>query len=306
MKVLINPEEVGTYLSGLNESFGHWGDQQAWDWTFARGCGEGPASRLVVTGDDGAWIAGSAVSWRTLTGGGRVGIMTGSWTLPAARGCGCFSTFIRHSSALVQRSSGRALLSFVTAANASRRRLEASGADLVESLYVRSAVGTQGASPVRLLPEEFTPALTTELWHLHARQSAGGHGFEYPDADSFAGQFLLRPNPTAIFRDADSGSLAIFEQAHDTDRLLFAGGPDEPRERPEFWSGLAAWANERGRNFFGFAIHPAQCAALRATSLELIPGFLCVNGASAQTDLDPGPGPRDLRSEWVLQSGDRM
>lgn len=306
MKLLINPEEVAPYLSGLNESFGHWGGQQAWDWTFGRGCGEGPASRLVVTGDDGNWIAGSAVSWRTLTGGGRVGIMTGSWTLPAARGSGCFSTFVRHSSALVQQSSGRALLSFVTAANASRRRLEASGADLVDSLYVRSAFGTLGASPARLLSEQVTPALTTELWHLHARQSAGGHGFSYPNAESFAGQFLLRPNPTALYRDADTGSLAIFEQAHDTDRLLFAGGPVDPRERPESWSGLAAWANARGRNFFGFAIHPAHCAALRATALELIPGLLCVNGASADTGAEPGPGPQEFQSAWLLQSGDRM
>lgn len=307
MKIIRTPTDAAPYLNGLNTAFGAWGDAPEWNWTFVRTAGAHIAERLVATDDDGVWIAGSGVSWRQVAGVGHVGIMTGSWTLPAARGQGCFSTFIRESSAMVSQSGGVALLSFVTATNPSRRRLEASGAHLVHSVYVRSVEPWSGAPAARLQLESVSQSLVELLWALHTKQTQLGCGFTYPDAASFAGQFIERPQPVAVYRDSDTGDWAIFEHASDTDRLLFVGGQHaDPRSNPKTWSGLAAWSGARDRKFFGFAIHPDHRRAAVATDLDIIPGFLCVNAAMADASADPGPGPEVLRGDWALQSGDRM
>jgi hypothetical protein len=307
VNIIRNATEVAPYLGGLNECFGLWGADREWDWTFRRDCGAGLASRLAATDEHGSWIAGSAVSWRLSAAFGKIGIMTGSWTLPEARGSGCFSIFIRESAALVQSNDGGALLSFVTAANASRRRLEASGAEMIDTVYARSSEERSDLAAARLTAQPLTNDIVLSLWQMHARQTGTGNGFSYPDPEQFAGQFLRRPNPTGIYRDEDTDSLVIMEHASDTDRLLFAGGEHhDPREQPEAWSGWAAWAKGRDRKFFGFAIHPSHRAALRQTALEQIPGFLCVSGLAPDPKTDPGPAPQALRGDWTLQSGDRM
>ena len=65
---------------------------------------------------DGRPVAGSAVSYRRIRHGGRellAGIMTGSWTLPEARGRGAFGQAIEESRRLVASHGGEALLAFV-------------------------------------------------------------------------------------------------------------------------------------------------------------------------------------------------
>ena len=104
------PSEDKRYLEALQSCFGGWGGETEFDWYFRRPFAGAVADRFVIA-DEGEWIAGSAVSWRRLAepdGTGRkVGIMTGSWTLPAARGRGCFAAIIEHSRAAVRRARRR-------------------------------------------------------------------------------------------------------------------------------------------------------------------------------------------------------
>lgn len=305
--LLHDPPDGERYLGCLNRCFGRWGGPREWGWTFERDAGHGLASRLVVSDETGAWIAGSAVSWRATTTFGTVGIMTGSWTLPEARGRGCFTSLVREPSALVARRGGGALLAFVTATNTSRRRLEAAGARMLPTAYARTpAPVTEGGSD-HWLPAAPDTATLDALGRLHAGDRGETLGFVYPTAESFAGQFVTRPLPTTLLHDPAAGWWAIIEEAPDTDRLLFlAGSAADPRADPRAWRSLAARAGRRGRSFFGFAAHPAQIDAVRAAGLDVLPGFLTMNRATAARDRDPGPPDPLPAGPATVQSGDRM
>lgn len=304
--LLRDPPDVERSLDCLNRCFGRWGGIREWAWAFERDAGHGPASRLVVADETGAWIAGSAVSWRETTQFGPVGIMTGSWTLPEARGRGCFTRLVRESSAAVARRGGGALLAFVTGTNASRRRLEAAGAHMLPTAYARTQGPVTEGGPDQWQPAASDAATLDALWRLHGDHGAT-LGFVYPTAESFAGQFVTRPLPTALLRDPATGCWAIIEEAPDTDRLLFlAGSAVDPRADPRAWRSLAIRAGRRGRGFFGFAAHPDHIAAVRAAGLDVLPGFLTMTRATAARDRDPGPPGELPAGPATVQSGDRM
>ena len=138
LDVEINPSAVEEkYLSGLNRSFGQWGDRDAYRWDFEREVGARPAD-LMVLRDHGEILAGSAVSYRTVSLGDDrilIGIMTGLWTLPEARGCGASAEVIVESRRLVASRGGAVLIAFVTHENASRRRLVAAGCLEIPTWY---------------------------------------------------------------------------------------------------------------------------------------------------------------------------
>ncbi len=145
LDIEVNPRGLeDDYLAGLNRSFGRWGDRSMYSWDFERQVGARVAD-LMVLRDQGRIVAGSAVSYRTVRYRDEVllvGIMTGSWTLPEARGHGAFSLVIEESRRLVADRGGTVLTAFVTRENASRRRLVAAGCLEVPTWYVASNAET--------------------------------------------------------------------------------------------------------------------------------------------------------------------
>lgn len=311
MTMLTDPADTTRYLDGLNACFGQWGGAPEWTWAFERDAGAGPATRLVVRENDD-WIAGSGISWRGVAthdgAPGQVGIMTGSWTLPAARGKGCFTRFVRASAQATAARNADCLLAFVTENNASRRRLEAAGATMIPTVYCRtvdaSARGAHAAPPLTQLP--ITAQVIARLHTLHQAMSTRGTRFDYATPEQLADQLLRRPTKTTVWHHEERDALLVFEHAPDTERLLFAAAPqDDPRADATFWANTARWASQRDRKFFGFAIHPAHLAAVQASKLDRIDGFMTVNAPNA-ADVDPGPGNERWAGPWDLQSGDRM
>lgn len=94
---LSGPQEELCSLHALNACFPHWGGRAMFDWCFTRR-GAGRAPGMMSLWVDGRAVAGSAISYRRVAvrGGAEVtaGIMTGSWTLPEARGAGAFTRLI--------------------------------------------------------------------------------------------------------------------------------------------------------------------------------------------------------------------
>jgi hypothetical protein len=182
------------YLDGLRTAFPGWGDEARFAWCFERALA-GRDPDLLLVHDGAATIAGSAITYRMLQlpGGARVraGIMTGSWTLPSARGRGAFTRVIEESRALSPR-----LLAFVTAENPSRRRLEAAGALAIPSFYCRG---------VRALPEPPRDAVR----------------FVY-EPDEWRSQFLDRPSPVEHI-ESDRWRV-VLEPTPANDRVLFIDG----------------------------------------------------------------------------------
>ena len=201
------------YLAALNACFPGWGGPERFAWCFERVVADREPD-LFLLHDNDSVIAGSAVTYRriTLPDGSilRTGIMTASWTLPSARGRGAFFRLIEES-----RQVSPELVAFVTAENASRRRLEAAGARAIPSFYCRK---------VTTLPP--------------AREAAVR--FTYTDAE-WRAQFLDRPGTVEHLR-GDSWD-AVVQRADATDRLLHVSGDRS--------AAIAAIAS-RGRDLFAF------------------------------------------------------
>lgn len=293
--------EDGRYLGALQSCFGGWGGETEFDWYFRRPFGGAVADRFVIA-DEGEWIAGSAVSWRKLADAQgnerRVGIMTGSWTLPAARGRGCFGAIIDHSRQLCVERGADWLLAFVTRDNPSRRQLERAGSLMIPTDYLWSEEGAQAPrSAPQATAVDPEPELLEALWRRHSGLGEGRIRFLYEDPQAWAGQLVDRPLPTDLLR-ADGLGEVLVERHSVFDRIL-ASVPAAPDKRVELARAVWARALGAGRRFFAFTSRADEAAALReALDLGDVPGFITLLPAAAAM---PEAG-----LAWSVESGDRV
>ncbi len=300
MDVSINPADPdGRYLASLNACFPGWGGEAAYRWAFGRTV-RGPAADLMMLSEGAELLAGSAVSYRTLrTAAGHdvlIGIMTGSWTLPAARGRGCFTRVIEESVRLVKDKGGGFLLAFVTETNASFRRLEAAGSTLYPTTYLVSAPAVATGAAVAGVEHPAAQVLAApEPWFeaFEARRVAGSR-FLYGSAAEWAGQFLGRGGVCSVVEFAGLG-FACVEQHGDFDRLQGLA-PERPELRGALVEALRVRAAARGRRVFLFESERGATAE----GLSASPGYLTALAASELAGDAASLGP------WRLHSGDRM
>jgi GNAT superfamily N-acetyltransferase len=294
MDVALNPPDAaGAYLRHLNASFGDWGDATRFRWAFER-TASAPRADLMVLSEGGETLAGSAVTYRAARLGTgapfRVGIMTGSWTLPAARGRGCFTRVIQESVQLCREQGAALLLAFVTEDNASYRRLKESGAALIQTRYwIFPAAAASGAgSPLHTIGAD-----AAALHAAHEARPDEGLRFTY-DREGWAGQFLKRSTPTEVV-SSDAGT-ALIERAATTDRILAL----YPRAGlgPQLVAELHAQAKAAGRGMFAFTDTGARTAWFEPLGLAPKPGFLTVIAAAK--------GATPEVTSLALENGDRM
>ena len=296
------------YLSSLNACFGHWGGEALWRWVFERDVGEGEASRMVIAQGEDDWIAGSAISWRRLMWPDGaimpVGIMSGSWTLPGARGKGCFSTLVEESRQWTKERGGGALLAFVTHDNASRRRLEAAGSTMVPTCYVLSTPQTPdlSATTTACKPAFVTDvSLASRLYE--AAQDAAGVQFGYAGVRAWAGQFLERPTPTQVFEIEGLGHV-ITEETDTTLRAL-ALLPREQGRWLELFEAAVGHAQRCEKVFFTYLSDPRGLKELEEFRLKTIDGFVTALVAD-ESAWPQGRSIADLAQGLRIHNGDRM
>jgi hypothetical protein len=308
IEVALNPQGLqATYLASLNTCFPGWGDAASYGWAFDRSTG-GPPADLMIVKENGELLAGSAVTYRVLRTGtgaeGRVGIMTGSWTLPAARGRGCFTRIIEESQMLVRARSALALLAFVTEQNPSYRRLAAAGATLFPTRYLVASPATQLSSDASVELVRPAPGDAARWFSRFEASRSPGAAFAY-DAATWESQFLRRASDCSV---ADAGSLGfcIVEERPDVVRLQ-AVCPSTPKDRAALLHAMVAWASGRSKKVFFFAPSagddtdpPALFAATK--------GFLTALATDddARDALVGAGNGLEALAPWSLQSGDRM
>jgi hypothetical protein len=309
MNVLTNPPgRDDLYLECLNSCFPGWGDQRAFEWAFGRTVGGPRVDRMLLTEADEV-LAGSAVSYRTLRlADGRstlVGIMTGSWTLPAARGKGAFTQIVEESVRLTRAHGGALLLAFVTQTNASFRRLEAAGSTLFDTRYLSSQAGVTGAVPT-LACREVAAADAPEWFPRFMAARPPGARFDYAAPAEWAGQLLRRPGGTTLF-DVETLGAAVVEMHGDFDRLQ-ALAPLHADLRAPLVRYFLERAQSRGRRLFVFESDVARADVLVATGLDAAPGFLTALPAddAAYAALVGAQSLKAVLPGWALDSGDRM
>jgi GNAT superfamily N-acetyltransferase len=293
-RCLDTPAQRARYLAALNHCFPGWGDRSQWAWCFERTGAGHPADFLQILAA-GSPIAGSAVTYRRIAtpdGEGQVaGIMTGSWTLPEARGAGAFTRMIQESLEVAAARRASVLLAFVTTTNRSRRRLEAAGAFLIPTFYCRSGAAA-GAHDACVRERQPPPDLD-----LRAQAAQPSVSFAYT-AEEWRGQFVNRPGNVRVIEAPDRWT-AVVEHAGVFDRLHAL------RVQQGSWleaiDALTALAFQRGRQLFVFTAATVDAASLADRGFEIVHGFL-----TALPTAPPGPPAWLQTGGWQLQNGDRM
>lgn len=328
LQVEMNPEEIdGEYLECLNTCFPRWGDKPVSDWVFHRQLNPDPLPDRFVLRDDEALLAGSAVSYRSvlLPNGSvvRAGIMTGSWTLPAARGRGCFSRVIEESVSVTRKRDGAILLAFVTEENPSCRQLQKAGAALFPTSYLITDTIPR-MDDVEDASRELTPEGAGDTFRdslpSWAAQRKKRCTFSYSSFEAWSRQFVERPWETQVMRDG-TGSFAVLEKHATTDRINAVWDSSEERTGM-LLNGLLAGAASEGRKLFAFSTDAGFSARCMKMGFAERPGFLTAMVTDCQRlaralELPPPTGEFSSRllaepsspwflGGWDLQSGDRM
>ncbi len=264
------------------------------------------AAYRVVLAESDQWLAGSAVSWRRLSTANRdgqlVGIMTGSWTLPDARGRGCFARLIELSREACVDAGATLLLAFVTETNASRRQLEKAGAAMIPSLYIRSSeeqplpAETSSKAPELALANPSDEAVD-QLYRRHRDLRARTTRFVYSTPQSWRSQFVERTSPVQLLSHPELGT-AVVERHPEFDRML-ASIPLNPEGSLALEAAVCHGALTAGRRFFGFTTRVSdQLALVDRCSLDPISGFLTVLPAAGEI--------ADVPDGWFIEGGDRV
>lgn len=326
MQLEINPPGTeAEYLHCLNTCFPGWGGQEMAQWVFRRAIGPDPFPDVLVLRENGRLLAGSAVSYRSvaLPNGNlvRAGIMTGSWTLPDARGRGCFSRIIEESVAITRKREGALLLAFVTEENPSCRQLLKAGAASFPTWYLFGPEESEKTMDSVKKPDlrtanETELASVVSLW---ARQREDKCRLHYLTIEDWKSQFLNRPGQIETVCD-ESGSFAVIERQSTTDRI-HAWWASPQASALLFLQKLAVYARMNNRKLFTFSTDARLAAQCLDAGFQGKPGRLTAMvtdwerlGQALQASALPVGGNHALLnpegpwfvSKWALQSGDRM
>jgi hypothetical protein len=323
LDIILNPKDMeSTYIDYLNLSFGHWGDAVLFKWCFDRRIGEFSAD-IMIFKLDGKIIAGSAVTYRKVKVGNsiiNVAIMTGSWTVPEARGQGCFTKIIEESLALASRKKAALLLAFLTESNASFRRLANAGSSLFPTHYLFSNENTPVPESGYVISavSDIKKGAETIFEGLRKRQEGFVH-FAYT-LKEWESQFVGRPGEIGLLRIDDIG-LAIVEKNGDFDRVLVLS-PKAEQNFTDCVKALLRRALVNGRKLFlfttspvwkdeclklGFGRAPGYLTALIVDQNELMKIYPSVSSLPGNIahELYAPVSPWYIGS-WDIQSGDRM
>ena len=228
-KFVINPENYREeYIKNLNQCFNGWGGAREYNWVFNRKVGEHSSDILLIRNEEDGVIAGSGVSYRKLMGKEvslDIGIMTGSWTLPAARKKGCFTKMIHCSKDLCEKKQVPFLTAFVTSTNPSSRRLEAEGSYMLPTYHLFSpevSFRDQNLTPATIINNE--KEVYKRVYEAMQEKQSHFLNFRYT-FDEFVGQYLERIKKTTILQIGED--FAILEDGVNEVKVLLATYSDK-------------------------------------------------------------------------------
>jgi len=323
MEIHIRPPRSEPTLRYLNACFPGWGDLRLFDWAFSRRLHGQPPSDYILLSEGNETLAGSGVSYRQVLLPNdvaiTVGIMTGSWTLPAARGRGFFSRIIEESVNITAAREGALLLAYVTADNPSCRALLRSGAaTFPTSYFIRQPDAGEAKTSAESLTE--VDDISDKLINRWQQQYLGFVRFAYQTPDDWRSQFLYRPSrPRILASNADE--FVMIDEHDDTDRIVAYLGA-----YGSFPSGLIgaalSRAASRGKKMFAFCSDPDLSKFCLTSGFTERPGFLTVKVANWQllalalhvkglqqgnsNELVADPQSPWFIGGWQVQSGVRM
>ena len=251
MNFILNPKNFSEkYINYLNECFNNWGNKANFDWAITRVFDHQKPDFFVLESIEKTVLAGSAITYRKLKftddSISEIGIMTGSWTLPASRGLGCFTKIIQKSLQLVQSHKKSFLTAFVTENNASFRRLQSAGSKLIATNYIISENLKNNQISKNFDVKILENTSENVLLYFQKRQTllTNKIHFDYNISD-FESQFIKRVNPVFLLRV--DNELAIVEQNKTIFQLHFSSSYSI-----SYINKIVDWANNQDKEIIFF------------------------------------------------------
>ena len=277
-KFVINPENYRKeYIANLNACFGNWGGEVEYEWGLQRQVGKHSTDIMLIENEEDGVIAGSAVSYRKLEGkedSFEIGIMTGSWTLPAARRKGCFTKMINCSRDLCKDNNVPFLTAFVTETNASSRRLKSEGSFMFPTSHL--------FSPEEIYKEEGIPQ--SELVELNTDVSRQIYlrvqetqkeflTFSY-SFEEFQSQYLNRIKEVIVLKIDDD--FAILEDGQNEVKILLLTYTNKENFR-SFQKAVSNWCNKnKDRKSFFFTTRKELAGICEELGFNNLPGYFTI------------------------------
>lgn len=281
-KIRINPENYREdYISNLNESFGNWGGDREYEWGLERKIGVHSTDIMLIENDQDGVIAGSAVSYRKLESENSsfgIGIMTGSWTLPAARRKGCFTKMIRCSRDLCKENEVPFLTAFVTEENASSRRLESEGSFMFPTYHLFSPemeFDKKGLPNVEILQKDGDVELAIFKRFQETQKKFLNFSYAF---EEFRSQYLDRIKETAILKIGED--FVLYENGRNEVKILLLTYSNLDHFRSSQMA-LTNWCiqNKRQKSFF-FTTRKELSEVCQEIGFSNLPGYFTILGAT--------------------------
>lgn len=221
-KVIINPVNFkANYIEYLNQCFSNWGDEIQYSWTFERKVGNYSSDIIVLANEEDEIIAGSGLSFRNIKTQQdeiiEIAIFTGSWTLPNARGRGCFTQIIEVFEKICIEKKIPYLTAFVTESNGSYRRFKDLNYYCLEATnFLSHDVPFDNVKDFSL--DFFNDDFPIDFFKIYSENGIGKTIFQYMETE-FKDQYLNRVNKTSVVKIEENYFLV--EENDTTFRLLY-------------------------------------------------------------------------------------
>jgi len=229
-KIIINPENYKEqYIYNLNQCFNDWGGDKEYNWVFNRIVGKKPSDIMIIKNENNEVIAGSGITYRKLKIDNQkvidIGIMTGSWTLPEARGRGCFSKMIEISKNICKQNTVPFLTAFVMESNPSYRRLKHAGSHLISTYhFISKEVPYSNEYDISIVKSKSQAGV--EIYDIFKKEQKDYFCFDYTYED-FSQQYINRIKNTELLRIGND--YAIIEESENIIKVLLISYYDKKK-----------------------------------------------------------------------------
>ncbi|MDT0677472.1 GNAT family N-acetyltransferase [Autumnicola musiva] len=276
-KIINNPSNYQEqYIENLNKCFNGWGGVKEYNWGLNRKIGQHETDIMLIENDEDGVIAGSAVSYRTLAGNNQtieIGIMTGSWTLPAARRKGCFSKMIENSNQLCKEKNVPFLTAFVTEENASRRRLESAGSYMFPTFHLFSPEEPYNIDENNIESLENNENVRKQIYERTIKTQKNFLSFSYT-LEEFSSQYINRIKETILLKIGDD--FAIVEGGVNEMKILLLTSKDPSAFNINIQA-ITNWClREKGKKSFFFTTRKELADICLEKGFNCGPGFFTI------------------------------
>ncbi len=277
-KVLLNPANYqDKYLEYVNFCFPNWGQKEQYNWAFNRTAGSLKADILLLTNEQDEVIAGSGITYRNIkTAAGEqrsIGVFTGSWTLPQARGRGCFTQIIQEFLKLCTEKNIDYLTAFVTESNASYRRFQSLGSETLVADNILSdptVVFDTSDKPVTEIP------INMQLFYNHFCDFNEQHAGYVYSLEEFAGQYVHRNSRVYCLKIEEN--MFLTEENSTTVRILYFLS-----FHVDHFKLLSNWANTtKAKKIMFFLTNQEQIDHCRDGEFIVVKSFFTINKTSVR------------------------